>query len=239
MRNFRSNKGPFAERPYFTAQDVDAICTDELQKVGLYPDSPSPVRIERFIEKRFRVQPVYDDLPSGVLGYTEFGPSGVVGIRISRALAEEGGKVAERRISTTFAHEAGHGLLHAHVFALERHELTDLFGDGVDRRTPKVLCRDGDVGRRQTATPRKYDGRWWEYQANMAIGALLLPRALVSSALEPYLEERGSMGKIALVSSRKSEAVRALVDVFDVNPAVAEIRLDEICPGGDEDQLTL
>ncbi len=34
---------------------------------------------------------------------------------------------------------------------------------------------------------KAYDGRWWEWQANRAIGGLLLPKNLVNSALEGML----------------------------------------------------
>ena len=30
----------------------------------------------------------------------------------------------------------------------------------------------------------RYDGRWWEFQANQAMGAALLPRKLVEVALD-------------------------------------------------------
>lgn len=241
MKTMRPRNGPFAERPFFTAQEVERICEDELRKCELYPDSPKPVRIERFIEKRFRVQPVYEELPTGVLAYTEFGPSGVVAVYVSRALADERSKVAERRLNTTFAHEAGHGLLHTHLFVLEPMRPAHLFGDGMDRSTPRILCRDGDVGHRGSKADRVtgYDGRWWEVQANMAIGALLLPRALVVRALDPFLESTGNLGTKTLNGSKMSQAVDSLADVFDVNPVVAKIRVTEIFGPRDERQLAL
>jgi hypothetical protein len=241
MKTMRPRNGPFAERPFFSAQEVERICEDELRKSGLYPDSPQSIRIERFVEKRFQVRPIYEDLPTGVLGYTEFGPSGVVAVYVSRALAEEGTKVAERRLNTTFAHEAGHGLLHTHLFVLEPTHVPHLFGDGVDRVTPRILCRDGDVGHRESRSdrPKGYDGRWWEVQANMVIGALLLPRALVVRALDPFLESTGKLGTKTLNGSRMSQAVKSLADVFDVNPVVAQIRVTEIFGARDERQLAL
>ena len=58
MKTFKSPSGPFVEQPYYTPNDVEAICSDELQKLGFYPSDPSPVRIDRFIEKRFDLQPI-------------------------------------------------------------------------------------------------------------------------------------------------------------------------------------
>ena len=111
MKPFRS--GPSSKQPYFTHSQIDQICCDELRNEGLLPNSPEPIRIDRFIEKRFKVSPTYEDLPDGVLGFTRFGKNRVKAVVISAALDAEGGKVAERRVRTTMAHEGGHGLLHA------------------------------------------------------------------------------------------------------------------------------
>src|SRR4051812_19135737 len=109
MRSFKARGGPFAERPFYTANDVEQICRTELANYGLLPSTPEPIRIDRFIEKRFGVQVFYDDLPAGVLGWTEFGDTGVQAIVVARWLADDDSRVAERRVSTTLAHEAGHG----------------------------------------------------------------------------------------------------------------------------------
>ena len=189
MKHLRAKSGPFLERPHFKPSEIDQICTQELRESGLYPDSPQPIRIDRFIEKRFRVVPEYKELPAGVLGYTEFSKKGAVGIVVSGALDAEGGRVAERRIRTTLAHEAGHGLLHAYLFALNERP-RGLFDEDSHRRD-QILCRDvvGEGAKRRT-----YDGRWWEFQANRAMGALLCPRDSLNEALKPYLVPTGSLG---------------------------------------------
>lgn len=69
MRTFRSKSGPFSERPHFEPNEIDQICSDELRKQGLFPNSPEAIRIDRFVEKRFGVVPHYEDLPAGVLGF--------------------------------------------------------------------------------------------------------------------------------------------------------------------------
>lgn len=237
MKNFRAKRGPFAERPYYEQGEIESMCLDELRKADLLPAQPEPIRIERFIEKRFRVQPRYDDLPDGVLGFTRFGSKGVEAIVVARVLADEGSRAAERRINTTLAHEAGHGLLHAHLFALGALS-PSLFGDAVDPAAPRILCRDDAVsGTSATRTP--YDGRWWEYQANRVIGALLLPKPLVRICLAPLAVSRGNLGQVTVDNSRRDEAVRLIADTFEVNPAVARIRLDEVLPAGNDRQLSL
>jgi hypothetical protein len=241
MKTVKIQSGLFKERPYYTDQEIELTCAGELRTVKLFPSSPQPIRIDRFVEKRFGITPVYEDLPEGLLGFTEFGPKGVVAIAVSRLLAEEGSKTAERRISTTLAHEAGHGLLHAHLFVLgKRAQTVSLFGDSIDRKQMKLLCRtEGIQGVRETDGNTGYEGRWWEYHANRVIGALLLPQSLVYEALGSILTQRGVLGTMVLDSTRHARAVQTLVDTFDVNPVVARIRLDGMFPVSAEQQLTL
>lgn len=224
MKTFRTKSGPFSERPHFEPHEIDQICGSELRKVGLYPKAPEPIRVDRFVEKRFKVTPEYEQLPEGVLGYTKFGKSGVEAIVISAELDSDTGSVAQRRLRATLAHEAGHGLLHAHLFVMGGGALT-LF-DADSRGDHQILCRDVHDASR----PSSYDGRWWEYQANKAIGALLLPRALLSTALKPYVAPSGLLGMETLDESRREDAARALADIFDVNPAVARIRINDVYP---------
>jgi hypothetical protein len=231
MKNFRPKSGPFQERPYYEPHEIEIICEDALRQVDLFPSSPSPVRIDRFIEKRFTVTPIYEDLDKGVLGFTEFGPKGVQAVVVARALDEEGTKPTERRIRTTLAHEGGHGLLHAHLFVLGKQN-KPLFGDFTKSNAPKVLCRD--IPNSSPGHLPGYNNRWWEYQANRAIGALLLPHVLVQTAVAPLLTTQGQMGLQTLLDSNLDRAIKLLADTFDVNPIVARIRLQEMYPQNDQ-----
>jgi hypothetical protein len=221
----RAQSGLNSKPPYFKPSQIDQICADELRKADLLPSSPTAVRIDRFIEKRFGVSPQYEDLPHGVLGFTKFNMNGVEAIVISAALDAQGGKVAQRRVRTTLAHEAGHGLLHAYLFALKDKPL-HLF-DKDSHTAHQILCRDVPDEEQKS---RRYDGRWWEFQANRAMGGLLCPRALVHEAIAPFLVPSGMLGVEILDEKRREEAVRALADTFDVNPVVARIRTSELYP---------
>lgn len=240
MKTFRSKSGPFLEQPYFELDEIERICTDELEKEGFYPNKPEPIRIERFIEKRFKVSARYEDTPPGTLGYTKFGPKGVEAIIVSRSLESTQTTVSRRRMNTTLAHEAGHGLLHTASFVLAAaNDVTPLFGGEFDTKAQRILCRDENIsGGEQQTQRRNYDGRWWEVQANKAMGALLLPRELVVQCLETVLVTRGSFGEKWLEQNRREEAVRKIAEVFDVNPVVGRFRLQAIFPEGDGDQLT-
>lgn len=231
MKTFRPKSGPFDERPYYEPHEIERICEDALRQVDLLPSSPSPIRIDRFIEKRFGVTHVYEDLDDGVLGFTEFGPKGVQAVVVARALDEDGTKPAERRIRTTLAHEGGHGLLHAHLFVIGR-QSKPLFGDFRKADAPKVMCRD--IPNTSVSYAAGYNNRWWEYQANRAIGALLLPRGLVEAAIASHLSAQGKLGHMTLPAAKLDHAIKLLADTFDVNPVVARIRLQEMYPQGDQ-----
>jgi hypothetical protein len=237
MKTFRAKAGPFTEQPFYETKEIETICMQELRKLNLYPADPSPIRIDRFIEKRFGVQPTYDDLPKGVLGFTRFGAKGVEQIVVAKALDDEGTKPAERRLRTTLAHEGGHGLLHAHLFVFGA-KLDSLFGDGLASDSPKILCRDGAMSGVEGAKG-KPPYRWWEFQANQAMGALLLPKTLVQKALVPMLVPQGKLGVPGLPTDQRGPATRLLADIFDVNPVVGRIRLDGLYPQAADGQLTI
>lgn len=236
MRTYRTKSGPFIEQPFYRIGEVELLCTDELQKVGLMPSEPSPIRIERFIEKRFKISPVYEELPSGVLGLIEFGPNGVRRIAVAKSLSEEGTKISERRINTTLAHEAGHGLLHAHLFVLGEKPASLFKGDPYPNESG-ILCRGEDMQGVPEQRKKKYE--WWEYQANMAIGPLLFPRSLVMTSLQPFLVKKGLLGIEGLDQSRREAAVKHLAEIFQVNPIVSRIRLGVLFPPAHAGQQTL
>lgn len=237
MRVYRATSGPFAERPYYKEEEVENICIDELNKIGFMPSKPSPVRIERFIEKRFNIDCVaYEELPPGVLGLTEFGPNGVRKIAVSKSLEVERSRSAERRINTTLAHEAGHGLLHTHLFVLGE-KPASLFSGDLYPNEPGILCRGEDIQGIPEQRKKKYE--WWEYQANMAIGPLLLPKSLVIISMQPFLVKKGLLGMETLDQSRREEAVKHLAEIFEVNPIVARIRLGALFSPAHAGQLAL
>ena len=226
------------EKPYYSAGDIEIMCPDELRKVGLYPSSPSPVRIDRFIEKRFKIDPRYEDLPDGILGYTKFGYNGVEEIAVSRELEEENTKASARRIKTTLAHESGHGLLHTHLFVLGQ-QPKSLFGDSLDESGSKILCRNDAIEGSKTGKTAGYDGKWWEHQANLVMGALLVPRNLAMTAMEPFLIKAGLLEVKTLDQTRREEAIKSLAEIFEVNPIVIRIRINQLFPASKTNQLTL
>jgi hypothetical protein len=122
-------------------------------------------------------------------------------------------------------------LLHAHLFAPGTNQF---FGDFTDPSRPKVLCRD-EIKKGQ----RGYSGNWWEFQANMAMSTLLLPRPLVDLALEPFFVPCGLLGTLCLDETHRDEAIRTVAEVFEVNAVVAQYRIGEMYPDNRDSQLLL
>lgn len=214
-------------RPFYKDEEIENTCAEELARVGLMPYKPESIRIDRFVEKRFGIAHEYEDLPEGLLGYTRFGQRGVEAIIVASSL-EDGSESSARRLRSTLAHEAGHGLFHAHLFLEPGVDHRQLFADVAHNHSPRVLCREivGIEGAR-----RRYNGEWWEFHANRAIGALLIPRPLLHRALDPLVEQVGGIiGGIDLPTDKRNEAELVISQVFDVNPVVARFRIEQFYP---------
>ncbi len=184
---------------------------------SLLPSKPAPIRIERFVEKQFKTALRYEDLGPENLGCTIFNSSGAVeAILVSRFLEEQNTIPASRRVRSTVAHEAGHGLLHG-----------SLFHGAVKQNQRLILCRSEDI---LVDTQRSYGGRWWEFQANQAIGSLLLPRLLMNTFLDQLGIKLDAFGRGILTPSQRQSLAKQAAVTFDVNPVVARIRLDLLFP---------
>ena len=200
MRKVPTPSGPFPFQLYFEdLGEIDEICSEALKRQSLLPSSPAPIRIERFVEKEFKTALRYEDLGPDNLGCIVFNPSGAVeAIVISRFLEEQNTIPARRRARSTVAHEAGHGLLHGSLF------IDGNFPDlGENQR--RILCRSEDI---LVETPRSYRGRWWEFQANQAIGSLLLPRLLVNAFLDQSGIEPDSSGNRTLSPAQRESLAK-------------------------------
>jgi hypothetical protein len=209
MLNFHDKMGAVSgkSRPFYKSGEVDQMCIEELIRYNLLPTEPESIRIDRYVEKRFGICHEYEALPDGVMGYTVFGTSGVEKIILNSALENGQTAVDERRLRTTLAHEAGHGLLHAHLFTS-------------NLKKPHFSATDN-------TDSEGYQGKWWEYQANMAMGSLLLPKSMFLQQLRKtcnagLLDDTPSLEQVSISS------INELSEVFNVNPIVVKIRLRSI-----------
>lgn len=71
-----------------------------------------------------------------------------------------------------------------------------LFGDGLAKDAPKILCRDDGMPERLLALAARPSRRiaGGSFKPNLAMGALLLPKTLVVQAMEGHLEPQGLLG---------------------------------------------
>src|SRR5215471_10457221 len=136
MRKVPTPSGPLPFQLYFEdLGEIDEICLEALRSQSLLPSKPAPIRIERFVEKQFKTALRYEDLGPDNLGCTIFNWSGAVeAILVSRSLEEQNTVPARRRVRSTVAHEAGHGLLHGSLF-------TDGNFMDLGENQRRILCR--------------------------------------------------------------------------------------------------
>jgi hypothetical protein len=217
-----------SKRSYYSSEQIELICTSELSSAELLPEEPGPIRIDRLLEKRFGITHEYEELPAEVLGYTRFGASGPEAVVINGSLDEEGKQASQRRARATLAHEVGHIMLHTELFTPVQDIQLKLIGTAHQEQSSTVCRGDLEMMLKQGT----YKGDWWEYQANMVIGPLLMPRSLVAQALRNFISSTGRFGAARLDESQREQAIRVLSDIFDVNPIVARIRTGELYQTG-------
>jgi len=72
------------------------------------------------------------------------------------------------------------------------------------------MCRSNEISPAATAIIPKYDGKWWEWQANRAISGLLLPKPLVAKLVEQFTEQNqfGSILKESLRATAENEVAK-------------------------------
>jgi hypothetical protein len=224
-RNDRTS--PFGIFLYFDKGEIDKMCESELRKASLLPKTPQPIDIELFIEGHLKCSLEYGDWGTGVLGITAFDSTGkpkAVGLAAS---LDDGSATGQHRVRSTAAHEAGHCILHPTLFM--QASLQKLPFENFDPKERRILCRDRDMSGTQ-ATGTK--GRWWEYQANRAIGGFLVPKSLAQPIIDPFLHTAGLLGIRVLPDENRDAAVKALSEIFDVSTQVSRIRLSEWFPAG-------
>jgi hypothetical protein len=224
MKRRPTSEGPFPTRLYYSDDEIDEICSNALAEMNLLPTKPGPIRIERFIEKKFGVQVIHETLEPGMLGATLFGPKGIEAVYIAPLTGESQLWVQEdRRVNSTLAHEAGHCLMHTELY-IERYANRTAFEDHPNVKQNRILCRDeqSNVPTKQ----RQYTGEWWEFQANRAIGAFLLPKQLFLSFMQPFLDRSGAQVISRLPVKVRREAIEAASRIFDVNQMVVRLRIN-------------
>jgi hypothetical protein len=225
MKATADRSSPWGQRLWFEGHEFDAMMDEVRLKAGQEVITPGQgVDVESIFERVYGVVPDYDDLPEGILGKTVFLRDGRFEVLLSRSLSDlaDGDVVARRRLRSTLAHECAHVVEHGHLHLIDSATLP-LFGEA-EPPPPRVLCRGESMG---NFKPGKHE--WWEYQANRGMASLLLPRRLVTTAMEEGLAARGFRSiDEALRASAAEPLVRDLMQTFDASMQLVTYRMQEL-----------
>ena len=231
MKEYRLRSGE--RRVWYEKSEIDQIMTDELTKASLLPkasDSDVTVDIESFVEGHLHLPfDQYAKLESDTLGITRFSPGRPPRIEINRELtvsaldAEDATPGMLGRWRSTVAHEVGHVVLHRHLYDVSPMQPL-LFSSGdYESRQPSSLmrCLKRDVGYCVSSSD------WREVQANMAIGALLMPKPVIGEVVAAE-EERLLLGPQLIQEDSLSLQllVSAVARRFTVSKTAARIRIE-------------
>lgn len=221
VRMVPDKTGRFAERPHYSAQELDRECERIVSALlrGRRGSVDFPVRtddLEVLIEQHESELDAYADLSDfgdDVEGMTEFFPEGRTKVSISEKLANDSRR--ENRLRTTLAHEFGHVYFHRHLWA-EKFIARHLF----DRKSieNKAICKRDSI-----ISASQYD--WMEWQAGYVSGAILMPATQLRRLVSDYCEPRGLHGSIHQASEDGYALIRAAMERFAVSEDAARVRL--------------
>jgi hypothetical protein len=180
------------------------------------------IDVDTVVEHGLKADLDYIPLPVGILGQTHFYPNGMVRIELSRELAErsETDVVARRRLRSTLAHECGHVVCHTSLHVGDTETLS-LFPEGIlsQSNAEPIMCREDRIDFR-------YQGEWWEYQANQCMAALLLPRSLFSESTREVCRRNTTSDLEEMIRlNRALNAIHDLADEYDVSRTLVLYRL--------------
>lgn len=199
-------------RLWYDADEIERITMDALRDAGLWSsDAGRVVDVEHLLEVHLGAAVDYGaPLEPAVLGYTSFARP--VRVAINRALTAAAqrpgaGRATVGRWRATLAHEAAHILLHARLFEVDAAATAE-----------SQQCLRTEVGARQASD-------WREVQANLGMGALLLPRPGVVDAVRKMLVVERVIPPLPAASPMGYRLIGELTRRFAVSRQVARIRL--------------
>ena len=242
MKEYRATNGE--TRLWYEPSEIDTIMVSELVSAKLLPKADREdlaVDVERFVQAHLKLRlDQYAELESDVLGITEFCKGEKPKVSINRdltgsALDEEDatpGLIGRWR--ATVAHEAAHVLLHGFLYQVDPMQ-RGLFGSDASPTQDKLLrCLKRDVGYLQQPSD------WREVQANMGMGALLMPKPVFVRAARQVMDAAGIVDcAIQAGSVEHAQLVDHLAQRFTVSKQAARIRLSAFGIVHAEDAPTL
>lgn len=194
----------------------------------MLPSATAPVvDLERFIEHHLHATlDQYADLPSEVLGVTEFRRRMPPKILVNRDLtgsALDGDDSAPGvlgRWRATLAHEVGHILLHRSLFEVDENQ-GELFGVEATAQDELMQCLKRDVGYGRGGAD------WREVQANKAMAAMLMPGRTFKKVVRSELADMGiTRARLRDGTPAHRVLIKRLSRRLEVSRQAASIRLE-------------
>ncbi|MBI2092353.1 MAG: ImmA/IrrE family metallo-endopeptidase [Deltaproteobacteria bacterium] len=230
MKYYKKNCGQFPIRVFYTENEIESCAIELLQKCSLLPTLDKPeVDVDMALESGFKISPSFDDLSKkGVHGAAHFRKNGSFEVVLDGELSSN--KNSEKRYRSTLAHEIGHVVLHRHLFINETLAMYDVTPPDHD---VSVLCRDFEDTVKANG---KYNGEWWEWQANRFMSALLMPKFLITQVCRQIREQNNNLDEQGI----KSFMTKGISLCCNVSQEAARIRLEQLNIGHvNKDQLVL
>jgi Zn-dependent peptidase ImmA (M78 family) len=221
VKMVRDNTGRFAQRPYYTAAELDRECEHIVSgfltaRHGQFRLPVTTDELSILIEQHDASLDSAVDLSEygqDIEGMTAFYPDRHPEVSISNRLANDAHR--ENRLRTTLAHEFGHVHFHRHLWA-EKFMTGRLF----DRRGTenKVICkRDSILDAKETD--------WMEWQAGYVSGAILMPAGPIRRFVSDFCGKRGLHAAVSLVSEPGRQIMTEVMARFSVSEDAARVRL--------------
>jgi Zn-dependent peptidase ImmA (M78 family) len=224
MRYERDSTGRFNRRPHYDALWIDEYCesiiTDYVSGIGSDLGWPiSTNTLTTMIEKDVDELDLYTNmkehgLNSSVDGFTEYKFTGKPSVFINEKLSSK--PYFEHRLRTTLMHEYGHVLLHSPLFRPDSPCKLLKLPEQWERPTPLTLSQ------------RASSKDWMEWQANYAMGALLMPRTAVNELAGWYARKYGFAPPFARKTGHARDLVQSTCKQFLVSEEAALIRLKQM-----------
>lgn len=223
-RSNTNNTGPFLRNEFIPDKRIARVALEQLAACRLLPESPGPVDVEKFCDRKWGRPEDYGALDEDVMGRASFTYQGFERIEINDGLVADTSLTGVRRVRSTLAHEIGHAVLHEDLFVerllFERNQGL-LFGDAERNAPVAIVCRNSDI----FGKPRKSD--WWEIQANKFMAAVLMPKPLLLQITAPALadyDDAKATPKDRV--SRYYGTINTVSETFNVSREMACIAVD-------------
>lgn len=194
------------------------------------PKSPSKVDIEKFCDRKWGFAEDYRDLGPEILGRATFNIKGLVSIEVNARLEEDRSRSGICRLRSTIAHEIGHAILQEQMFIdkiIFEHCQMRLFEEVEREQTPQTQAMI--VTRSDTIDSAHQPFEWWEYQANLFMAEILMPKPLFLQVVSARIDSEKLLTK-PQTNRINPDLIKAhddVIEAFAVSRQMAQIAVSQ------------